>query len=536
MSSVSPDSNPGLPTRWGLIGLLVAVIAVVLVFVVLDRVGTPDRTIMLSALLAFASGCLAIGLANRTMRLVDFYLAGRGVPSVQNGLAGAATWTSGTIYFSLTGLLYTHGYDATAITTGSVGGLVLIGIFIAPYLRKFGGYTLADFFAFRYDDSARSIVIAFTLIAALPLLLAHLQLMADVVGMLVPVSPTVALLGSLALTLSCTLFGGMKSVTATQLFLAVFLFAGLALPLVWLSGSAVQIISLPNDIAAALADLFILEAVSAADGTFTGLTRFVEPGHLFDNFNYLATVATFACGVASMPFLLNRFSAARSVQAARRSIGWSLVFAALILLMVLSYAVIARVDVFRDLLGHQLTTRQEMLGWAFSSTNGLARSLATICGQPAIDFAGAILACGGPSHVLTSSDILIDQTYLPVVVPLMAELPYPVIVILLLGGLAALLAATSLLLLSVANTLSHDIIFRSIDRRAPASRRLVLSRMMLVVIAGISFLVALRQPLGSVCCLDGDPQSHRGWNLSSVGDGDLVAAHLRHRCRMGACF
>src|SRR5919106_6270178 len=160
---------------------------------------------------------IVIGIITRTSHPDQYYVAGRGVPAVFNGMATGSDWMSAASFISMAGALYATGYDGLAYVTGWTGGYVLLAIFLAPYLRKFGAYTIPDFLALRYGGNAARVVgLLMAIGASFTYLIAQITGVGIIMGRFLGMDFNVGAFVGLAGILVCSMLGGMRAVTWTQ--------------------------------------------------------------------------------------------------------------------------------------------------------------------------------------------------------------------------------------------------------------------------------------------------------------------------------
>lgn len=452
--------------------------AIVLLLAMLGAIGLPDRVVgpllIGFTLLAFAM----IGLANRTMHAGEFFVAGRKIPAVYNGMATAAGWISAGGFLGLAGSFYLLGRDGLALVLGWAGGFVLAAVLLVPYLRKSGALTVPDFLAARYGGNPARLVGAVVLLCCCFLLAAaQFHAVGLVAGLVLGVDAETAVYAGLGVVLFCTMLGGMRALTWTQVAQYVVLALAFLVPAIWVSMAKTGI---PLPYLAYGEALRQVGTMEAAQSVVQGQSG--PPAH--DATNFLLLVVCLAVGTASMPHLLMRSFTTPSVGAARFSAAWALLFVVLLCAAAPAYAAFARLALL-ELVASGLTPDNLpdkaawMMRWASIDPN-----LVEICGRPAADATAIILACAERGvSTIGVGDIRLAPGMIVLAAPDMIGMPYVVSALVGAGALAATLAAAGALLLAIGNTLGHDIYHKMIDRRAPADRRLVVSRIMLLTAA-----------------------------------------------------
>ena len=216
--------------------------AFLIALALLEKDGMPR--IWIGYLFMFATIVLyaAIGVISRTSNVAEYYVAGRRVPAVFNGMATAADWISAASFISLAGGLYLHGFDALAYIMGWTGGYCLVALLIAPYLRKFAQYTIPDFLAARYDGGGdgrgtpvRLMAVGATIIVSFTYVVAQIYAVGLIASRFTGVDFSVGIFLGLASILVCSFLGGMRAITWTQVAQYIIILVAFLLPTIWLS-------------------------------------------------------------------------------------------------------------------------------------------------------------------------------------------------------------------------------------------------------------------------------------------------------------
>ncbi len=211
-------------------------IAFVVALGVLERMGLPKRWIGVIFLLATVALYAGIGIVSRTSDAVEYYVAGRRVPAVYNGMATGADWMSAASFIGLAGTLYLQGYGGLAYVLGWTGGFCLVALLLAPYLRKFGQFTIPDFLAARFGGNLpRFIGIVAAILCSFIYLVAQLYGVGLITARLTGVDFVVGIFLGLGGVLMCSFLGGMRAVTWTQVAQYIILIIAYLVPVMWLS-------------------------------------------------------------------------------------------------------------------------------------------------------------------------------------------------------------------------------------------------------------------------------------------------------------
>ncbi|MCB1564409.1 MAG: VC_2705 family sodium/solute symporter [Xanthomonadales bacterium] len=211
--------------------------AVFVLFVaLLERLGLSDRWVGLVFLLVTVALYAGIGVMSRTSDATEYYVAGRRVPAMYNGMATAADWMSAASFLGLAGTLYLQGFGALAFVMGWTGGYCLVALLLAPYLRKFGQYTIPDFLGARYGGhAARAVGIVAAIVCSFTYLVAQILGVGVITSYLTGLEFTIGVFVGLGGVLVCSFLGGMRAVTWTQVAQFIILIVAYLLPVVWLS-------------------------------------------------------------------------------------------------------------------------------------------------------------------------------------------------------------------------------------------------------------------------------------------------------------
>lgn len=462
----------------------------VILLAVLEQMGVPNDIIGYAfvglTLLVYAG----IGILTRTMQVGEYYVAGRKVPALYNGMATGADWMSGASFLAMAGTLYLLGYDGLAFVLGWTGGYVLVAVLIAPFLRKFGAYTVPDFLAARYGGNfARLLGIIVLLSASFLYVVAQIRGTGLVAERFLGIPYDYAVYLGLAGILLCSMLGGMRAVTWTQVAQYIVLIIAYLIPVIWMSMKQTGVPIPQLMYGQALQEISSLETKMVADGMADAakLKPHLQPFTTYDPVNFFALILCLMIGTASLPHVLMRYFTTPSVREARQSVAWSLFFIFLLYFTAPAYAAFAKLEVYQNIIGSAFT---DLPQWIY--TWGAAGKV-KLCGAAAASLEAVQAACAGKSHVHLN-DFNIAKDVVVMATPEIAGLPFVVTGLVGAGGLAAALSTADGLLLAMANAISHDIYYRMLDPNAPTSRRLVMARILLFVIAILAAFTAANAP------------------------------------------
>ncbi|HYF55250.1 MAG TPA: sodium:solute symporter family protein [Salinarimonas sp.] len=466
----------------------------VLFLAVLEQVGVPNNIIGYLFVI-FTIGVYAmIGIMSRTMQVSEYYVAGRKVPAFYNGMATAADWMSAASFIGMAGTLYALGYDGLAFILGWTGGYVLVATLIAPYLRKFGCYTVPDFLAFRFGGNGARIMGIIVLMSC-----SFTYVVAQIVGTgligarLLGMSFEIAVFVGLVGILVCSMLGGMRAVTWTQVAQYIVLIVAYLVPVVILSAQRYGLPLPQLTYGQVLQEIAVREQQMVAQGLATAaqIKPHVQPFLNYSPLNYFGLILCLMVGTAALPHVLMRYFTTPSVREARTSVAWTLLFIFILYFTAPAYAAFAKLEVFRDVIGQNIAS---LPGWIYSYGKV---GLVSICGKAAASpeaVAEACRAIAGHAGVLRFGDLRIDNDAIVISTPEIAGLPYVVAGLVAAGGLAAALSTADGLLLAIANALSHDVYYKMVNKDASTERRLIIARVLLVGVALIAAYVAAQRP------------------------------------------
>lgn len=538
----------------------------ILLMALAEILGMPRNWIGYVFLLVTVSLYAGIGIVCRTSDQVEYYVAGRRVPAIYNGMATAADWMSVASFIGVAGTLYLTGYGGLAYIMGWTGGYVLVAMLLAPYLRRFGQYTLPDFMGARYGGNLPRLAgVACAILCSFTYLVAQIYGVGIITTRMTGISFELGIFVALGGMLVCSFLGGMRAVTWTQVGQYIILVIAYLVPVIWLSvkhtnmplpqlsgGAVLQQVTekevyLRNDPSEievrriwqeradqmsrrleALPDSWTLEkdklrsrlaqlnagdapmveirsaerelaaypptiedarvTWSQAKATFEARaappTPHAEPFPAEDpeersnmRINFLAMVLCLMLGTAGMPHILMRSYTTPSVIEARKSVCWSLLFILLLYFMAPALALLVKFEIYTQVVGSNFLSLPNWVhAWSAVDTNLLDVSDINRDG------------------VVQLSEISMGADVVVLAMPEIGGLPYVISGLVAAGGLAAALSTADGLLLTLSNSLSHDMWYRVVSPRMSAARRVMVSKILLLVVAFGAAWVAARKP------------------------------------------
>jgi cation/acetate symporter len=450
-------------------------IAFTLALAVAEQIGMPRPAIAWAFLVVTIGVYALIGILSRTQRPDQYYVAGRGVPSFFNGMATGADWMSAASFISMGGALYATGYDGLAYVSGWTGGYVLLAVFLAPYLRKFGAYTIPDFLGERYGGNAARVVgIVMAIGASFTYLIAQVTGVGIIMGRFLFLDFNVGVFVGLAGILVCSMLGGMRAVTWTQVAQYIILILAYLTPIVAMSWKHFGVPIPELMYGQVMTDITRLEKEYGVTKLWVDL----RPG---DMLNWFGLCFCMMVGTAGLPHILMRYYTTPSVKQARSSVGWSLFFIFLLYFSAPAYAAFAKWTVLKDVIGKKVT---ELPQWIYRWGD-------TVLGKEENKLGLFDIADKNSDGVLQLADFVIKSTdFVVLATPEIAGLPFVVTGLVMAGGLAAALSTADGLLLTISNALSHDLYYKILNPNASIVKRLTTARVLLVVAAVAGAYVA----------------------------------------------
>ena len=507
----------------------------------------------------------SIGVMSRTVDAAEYYVAGRRVPAFFNGMATGADWMSAASFIGMAGTLYLSGFDGLAFVMGWTGGYCLVAFLLAPYLRKFGQFTIPDFLGERYGGNiVRSVGIFAAILCSFTYVVAQIYGVGLITSRFTGLEFGVGVFVGLGGILVCSFLGGMRAVTWTQVAQYIILIIAYLTPVVWLSmkqtgnpipqiayGQQLEkvtarekvlavdpkelevrgifktradaanaalkdpkaafekgkaevdqkfadakaagvpteqyaaaekaVAAYPKDQAAATAQWNKDKGLAARAGPprphaqpFPGKD---EKAQDIARRNFLGIVFCMMIGTAALPHILMRYYTTPSVRQARQSVFWSLFFIFLLYFTAPALAVLAKYVVYHDLVG---STFANLPAWAANWAK--------------VDPTLLVITDVNKDGIVQLAEIVLGGDIIVLATPEIAGLPYVVSGLVAAGGLAAALSTADGLLLTIANALSHDLYYKMIDPHASTTKRVTVSKALLVVVALIAAFVTSLKP------------------------------------------
>ncbi|HCL11528.1 MAG: sodium:solute symporter family protein [Pseudomonadota bacterium] len=427
---------------------------------------------------------IAIAIWARAGSTNDFYVAGGGVPPVLNGMATAADWMSAASFISMAGLISFMGYDGAVYLMGWTGGYVLLALCLAPYLRKFGKFTVPDFIGDRYySQTARTVAVFCAIFVSFTYVAGQMRGVGVVFSRFLEVDIVTGVVIGMAIVFFYTVLGGMKGITYTQVAQYCVLIFAYLVPCVFISVMVTGHILPQTAFGATLADgsgMYMLEkldqislALGFAEYT-TGTKSTIDV--------FFITFALMV-GTAGLPHVIVRFFTVPKVRDARKSAGWALVFIAILYTTAPALASFGRVNMIETINGPDLagTPYAEAPTWIknwektglieFNDKNGDGNMY---------------YAAGSITDPNSANEVKVDRDIMVLANPEIANLPAWVIALVAAGGVAAALSTSAGLLLVISTSVSHDLLKRNFAPNISDKAELGYARLA----AGVAIVIA----------------------------------------------
>ncbi|NBQ49604.1 MAG: cation acetate symporter [Marivivens sp.] len=453
----------------------------------------------LNLLVVGATFALYIGIAiwARAGSTSEFYAAGRGVHPVLNGMATGADWMSAASFISMAGIIAFGGYDTSAYLMGWTGGYVLLAMLLAPYLRKFGKFTVPEFIGDRfYSQTARTVAVICLIIASVTYVIGQMTGVGVAFSRFLEVSNSTGLFIGAAIVFMYAVLGGMKGITYTQVAQYVVLIIAYTIPAVFISlqltGNPIPGLGLFSDsVATGQPILQDLEGLLSD----LGFKSYLEQSDTTLNM-FLFTVSLMI-GTAGLPHVIVRFFTVPTVKDARSSAGWALVFIALLYLTAPAVGAMARLNLINTFYPNgtseaalslaEIEAGVDAQGNDVNWVNNWAKTGLLSFDDKNGD--GAITYANGDANELTvNRDIMVLAN------PEIAQLPGWVIALVAAGGLAAALSTAAGLLMAIASAVSHDLIKSQINPNISEKGELMAARIAMAVAIAVATWLGLNPP------------------------------------------
>ena len=439
----------------------------------------------LSYIFVGATFALYLGIAfwARAGSTKDFYVAGGGVHPVANGMATAADWMSAASFISMAGMISFMGYGGSVFLMGWTGGYVILAMLLAPYLRKYGKFTVPEFIGDRfYSKTARVVAVICLILCSVTYVIGQMKGVGVAFSRFLEVEYATGLFVGMVIVFFYAVLGGMKGITYTQIAQYCVLILAYTIPAIFISlqltGNVFPQLGLGSTLAGQ--DVYLLDKIDQVV-TDLGFKQYTTDVRL-STLNMFAYTMSLMIGTAGLPHVIIRFFTVPKVKDARSSAGWALVFIAILYTTAPAVGAMARLNLMQTIepAPGEYMVYDERPQWfknwektgllQFEDKNG--DGLVEYSADPA-----------------TNEMVKIDNDIMVLANPEIAQLPNWVIALVAAGGLAAALSTAAGLLLAIASAISHDLLKGMIAPQISEKQELMASRVaMALAIVGAGYL------------------------------------------------
>ena len=425
---------------------------------------------------------LYIGIAiwSRAGSTKEFYVAGGGVSPLANGLATAADWMSAASFISMAGIISFSGYDGSVYLMGWTGGYVLLALLLAPYLRKFGKFTVPDFIGDRYySNVARSVAVFCALIVSFTYIAGQMRGVGLVFSRFLEVNINTGVIIGMIIVLFYAVLGGMKGITYTQVAQYCVLIFAFMVPAIFISiqmtGNPIPQIGFGGQDANGV---YLLDKL---DGLHRDLGFAEYTSGSKSKLDVFFITAALMVGTAGLPHVIVRFFTVKKVSDARKSAGWALLFIMILYTTAPAIAVFSRTNMIETVNNKEY---KNMPSWFTTWEETGLLSFNDINNDGKIQY----LADSSKNELTVDKDIMVLAN------PEIAGLPNWVIALVAAGGLAAALSTAAGLLLVISASVSHDLIKKMIKPDISEKGELVAARLSAVVAVCVAGYFGINPP------------------------------------------
>ena len=451
------------------------------------------------------SFALYIGIAiwSRAKSTSDFYIAGKGVNPIANGMATAADWMSAASFISMAGLIAFMGKDGSVYLMGWTGGYVLLALLLAPYLRKFGQFTVPDFIGTRYySKAARLVAVVCLIFVSFTYVAGQMRGVGIVFSRFLEVDINVGVIIGMAIVFFYAVLGGMKGITYTQVAQYCVLIFAYLVPAIFISilmtGNPVPQLGFGDTLVDS--STYLLDKLDQVT-TELGFLAYTESSK--STIDIFCITAALMFGTAGLPHVIVRFFTVPTVQDARKSAGYALIFIALLYTTAPAVGAFARMNFIDSIQDTQYSSSPSwfknwegigLIAWNDKNNDGIIHYSA---GNTFEDNRPQFIdATGDHGQRLTSNtidtsnqnEVYIDKDIMVLANPEIAKLPGWVIALVAAGGLAAALSTAAGLLLVISSSISHDLLKKTFKPNISEKQELFYARCaaaVAIVIAGL---------------------------------------------------
>ncbi len=461
----------------------------------------------LTYLVVGATFALYIGIAiwAKAGTTGEFYVAGKGIHPVANGMATGADWMSAASFISMAGLIAFKGYDASIFLMGWTGGYVLLAMLLAPYLRKFGKFTVPEFIGERYySQTARLVAVLCLIVASITYVIGQMKGIGVAFGRFLEVDFETGVMVGMSIVFIYAVLGGMKGITYTQIAQYCVLIFAYTVPAIFISlqltGNPIPQLGLGST----MADGSGVHLLDKLDRTLVDLGFAEYTAQKGGTLNMALLTLSLMIGTAGLPHVIIRFFTVPKVRDARRSAGWALVFIAILYTTAPAVGAMAILNLIKTVQTEEVGSPTGNLAYderpqwfknwettgllKYEDKNGDGRIQYYNDKNEAFNAKAESMGWKGNEMVKVDRDIMVLAN------PEIAKLPNWVIALVAAGGLAAALSTAAGLLLAIASAISHDLIKGVINPRITEKKELLAGRIAMAGAIGVAGYLGMNPP------------------------------------------
>ena len=468
-------------------------------------------TQLLTYIFVGATFALYIGIAlwSRARSTNDFYVAGKDVHPVANGMATAADWMSAASFLSMAGLIAFLGKDGSVYLMGWTGGYVLLALLLAPYLRKYGKFTVPDFIGERYySKTARKLAVVCLIFISFTYIAGQMRGVGIVFSRFLEVDINTGVIVGMAIVFFYAVLGGMKGITYTQVAQYCVLIFAYLVPAIFISilmtGEVIPQIGFGSTLVDS--QVYLLDKLDQVTKDL-GFIAYTENAK--SNIDIFCITAALMFGTAGLPHVIVRFFTVPSVGAARQSAGYALIFIALLYTTAPAVSAFARMNLIDSIQDQPYSTSPSwfknweeigLIAWIDKNEDG---KIQYSSGDALENVKPSYQKLRGPNgqrllenepNLSNENEIYIDRDIIVLANPEIAQLPSWVIALVAAGGLAAALSTAAGLLLVISSSVSHDLLKKTYKPKITEKQELKYARIAAAVAIGIAGIFGIYPP------------------------------------------
>lgn len=454
---------------------------------------------------------LYIGIAiwSRAGSTKEFYVAGGGVSPLANGMATAADWMSAASFLSMAGIIAFSGYDGSVYLMGWTGGYVLLALLLAPYLRKFGKFTVPDFIGDRYySNTARLVAVFCALLVSFTYVAGQMRGVGLVFSRFLEVNINTGVIIGMIIVLFYAVLGGMKGITYTQVAQYCVLIFAFMVPAIFISlqmtGNPIPQLGMGSTLADG-SGTFLLDKLDGLS-TQLGFAAYTDGSKSITDI--FAITLALMVGTAGLPHVIVRFFTVKRVKDARKSAGYALLLIAILYTAAPAVAVFAKTNMIDSVVDKTYAEQPDwlknyenigLIAWTDKNNDGIVQygPGSAFLGKPAFD--GEVRTAGGARLVTNANpdnpnELYVDRDIMVLANPEIANLPDWVIALVAAGALAAALSTAAGLLLVISSSVSHDLIKKVVNPNISEKGELIAARLSAVAAVCVAGYFGINPP------------------------------------------